>query len=585
MDALPLMLASAHLIGWALVHFVWQGVLLGLVYAAVRAVLPRGEARYRFGMAMLIALAVCPLLTVWRLLEAPAPVLLTATETATRAAAIDGAAIGSGLADGTWTGSTWAWDSGLDAILPWLVLAWSFGVLLLSLRAWRQWRGLKALVRMAEQAPMWQARVTGMAERFGLRRRVTVLCSKVIATPALVGWMRPVILLPMAVACSFPVAQVELILAHELAHLRRWDPLANLFQVVLETIYFYHPVVHWISRDVRNEREICSDELALSVSGGDRHEFVAALAELGELRERHGSLLLAASGGVLLDRVQHLVLPLKEPTRARAPARFVAVLLGAVLVSLTLRLEWKQAQLQRDLTDSIIQLQAMIAPSWLPLGQLRVAWYMPDLVLMRAELAPPLTDTPAVLPMTSAAALARDATTTLVMPRPAALMVSDLVPSRGVSLARVAEPVDPPASSALPTPIRISQPIYPQNALALGIEGQVVVEFSLASDGSVRDLRVVSAQPANVFDQAAIKAMHGWKYALPTDVAAQRRYRQTLAFTLSAASRGGASSSAHVGDRVQARVGCQIATGTLICRSPGDTDSHATGAGGLAGQQ
>jgi hypothetical protein len=112
MDALPLMLASAHLIGWALVHFVWQGVLLGLVYGAVRAVLPRGEARYRFGMAMLIALAVCPLLTVWRLLEAPAPVLLTATETATRAATIDSAAKVGGLADGTWTGNTWAWDSG-----------------------------------------------------------------------------------------------------------------------------------------------------------------------------------------------------------------------------------------------------------------------------------------------------------------------------------------------------------------------------------------------------------------------------------------------------------------------------------------
>jgi TonB family protein len=438
---------------------------------------------------------------------------------------------------------------------------------------------------MAEQAPMWQARVTRMAGRFGLRRRVTVLCSKVIATPALVGWMRPVILLPLAVASSFPVAQVELILAHELAHLRRWDPLANLFQVVLETIYFYHPVVHWISRDVRNEREICSDELALSVSGGSRHEFVAALAELGELRERHGSLLLAASGGVLLDRVQHMVLPVKD-TRARTPARFVAVVLGAALVSLTLRLEWKQAELQRTLTDSIMQLQSMIAPSWLPLGQLHVAWHLPDLVFPRAEMARHSTDAPSsALPAASAAALPREATPPLVLPQPKPLLVSDLMPTHGVSLARVAEPMDPLASSALPTPIRISQPIYPQNALVRGVEGQVVVEFGLAPDGSVRDLRVVSAEPSNVFDQAAIKAMRDWKYALPTDALAQRRYRQTLAFTLNATARGSASSSTHVGDQVQARVGCQIATGTLICRSPGDTDSHATGAGGLAGQQ
>jgi bla regulator protein BlaR1 len=572
MDALPLILASAHLIGWTLVHFVWQGVLLGLVYAAVRAVLPRGEVRYRFGMAMLMALALCPLLTVWRMLEAPSSVVLAA------GAMVSSTAIGEGAAA---TDSTWTWDSGLDAALPWLVLAWSLGVLLLSLRAWRQWRGLKALVRMAEQLPLWQVRVNDMAKRFGLRRRVTVLCSKVIATPALVGWMRPVILLPMAVACSFPVAQVELILAHELAHLRRWDPLANLFQVVLETVYFYHPVVHWISRDVRNEREICSDELALSISGGDRHEFVAALAELGELRERHGSLLLAASGGVLLDRVQHMVLPIQEATRARTPARFVAVLLGAVLVSLTLRLEWRQAQLQRNLTESIMQLQSMIAPSWLPLAQLHVAWHLPDLAPAHAVVARPLADTPFVI-TTPGALTSPSATTVAILPHPAPLLVSDLVPAHGVSLARVAEPVDALASSVppMPMPIRMRQPIYPQNALARGIEGQVVLEFGLAIDGSVQDLHVINAQPADVFDQAAIQAMRGWKYALPSDALTQRRYRQTLVFTLNAATRGSASSSTQAGDEVQARVGCQVATGTLICRLPGDPDSHAAGAGG-----
>ena len=570
MDALPLILASAHLIGWTLVHFVWQGALLGLVYAAARTVLPRGEARYRFGMAMLMALALCPLLTVWRMLEAPSSVALTT-----------GASVSStSISYAASAGNTWTWDSGLDAALPWLVLMWSLGVLLLSLRAWQQWRGLKALVRMAEQLPIWQVRVNDMAKRFGLRRRVTVLCSKVIATPALVGWMRPVILLPMAVASNFPVAQVELILAHELAHLRRWDPLANLFQVALETVYFYHPVVHWISRDVRNEREICSDELALSISGGDRHEFVAALAELGELRERHGSLLLAASGGVLLDRVQHMVLPIQEATRTRTPARFVAVLLGAVLVSLTLRLEWKQAQLQRSLTDSIMQLQSMIAPSWLPLAQLHVAWHLSDLAPAHAVLARPLVDTPVVVPTPSPLA-SPSATTISISPHPEPLLVSDLVPAHDVSPARVAERVDPLVSSApaMPMPIRMRQPIYPQNALARGIEGQVVVEFGLAIDGSLRDLRVISAQPADVFDQAAIQAMRGWKYELPQDALTDRRYRQTLVFTLNAATKGSTSSSMRAGDEVQARVGCRVATGSLICRLPGDTDLHAAGAG------
>jgi TonB family protein len=164
------------------------------------------------------------------------------------------------------------------------------------------------------------------------------------------------------------------------------------------------------------------------------------------------------------------------------------------------------------------------------------------------------------------------------------LLVSDLVPAHGVSLARVAEPVDTLVSSVppmpMPMPIRMRQPIYPQNALARGIEGQVVLEFGLAIDGSVQDLHVINAQPADVFDQAAIQAMRGWKYALPSDALTQRRYRQTLVFTLNAATRGSASSSTQAGDEVQARVGCQVATGTLICRLPGDPDSHAAGAGG-----
>jgi TonB family protein len=157
-----------------------------------------------------------------------------------------------------------------------------------------------------------------------------------------------------------------------------------------------------------------------------------------------------------------------------------------------------------------------------------------------------------------------------------------LLPAHGLSVTRVAEPAAPLASAAppMPMPIRMRQPIYPQNAMARGIEGQVVVEFGLALDGSVQDLHVISAQPAEVFDQAAIQAMRGWKYTLPSDAFTQRRYRQTLVFTLNAATRGGTQSSMHAGDEVQARVGCRVATGTLICRLPGDTDSHMAGAGG-----
>lgn len=569
MDALPLLLAGARLIGWTLLHFFWQAALLGLIYVAVRMVLPRGEARYRFGMGILVALAVCPLLTAWRLLDVMPSTIQAATDVATPVSAFDTGA----------ASNAWAWGSWLDATLPWLVLAWSCGVLLLSLRAWRQWQGLKALVRMAERLPAWQDQVSDMAARFGLHRRVTVLCSKVIATPALVGWIRPVILLPMAVACNFPATQIEMILAHELAHLRRWDPLANLFQVILETLYFYHPVVHWISRDVRNEREICCDELALSVSGGSRHVFVTALAQLGELRERHGSLLLAASGGVLLDRVQHLVVPAHESARARMPARFVAVLFGVALLSLTLRIEWKQAQLQRSLTDSIMQLQPLLMPSWLAQSQL--TWHLPDLGLTHAAAVRPSLETASVAEIAAAATSPRKTAPAVL---PVSLQVSDLVPMRGEPVVRSIEPLPGAIALATPTPIHIRQPIYPRNALMRGVEGQVMVEFGLAADGSVQDLEVIRAEPAGVFDQAAIQAMHGWKYALPDGAQTSRRYRQKMAFILSAANAQDSSSPSAADGEIHARAGCQILTGTHICRWPDDMGPRAMGVSSAAVQ-
>jgi len=560
MHALPLMLASMRIVGWALVHFVWQATLLGLAYAAVRAALPRGEARYRFGMAMLLALALCPLLTLGRLLETAPSVSRIAVEAVMPAVMVHGVA----------AGNAWAWDAGLDALLPWLVLAWLSGVLLLSLRAWRQWLKLKVLVSMAEPLPVWQGGVADMAKRFGLRRRVSVLCSKVIATPALVGWWRPVVLLPMAVACGFPVQQIELILAHELAHLRRWDPLANLFQVVVETLYFFHPVVHWISRDVRDEREICCDEMALSASGGSRRDLAQALAELGELRERHGSLLLAANGGVLLDRVQHLVRPAHEAERMRTTARSVAALLAVALVVVTLRLEWRQGQLQQRLTASLVQLQSLLTAPLLPLPHVRVDGQLPDLATLHAELVRPSAGKPLAAGMPRPVASTLDVLASLAMPGLPPVRIADLIPVRGTLSGRVAEPAALPTASAALAPVHIRQPIYPPDALRRGIEGRVVVEFGLAPDGGVRDLRVVHAEPAGVFDQAALRAMRGWKYAEPAAGATtQRRYRQALAFTLHADSFGkGTSSGVDADKEIHARAGCQVVTGTHICRWP-----------------
>ena len=270
------------------------------------------------------------------------------------------------------------------------------------------------------------------------------------------------------------------------------------------------------------------------------------------------------------------------PSMVTTPlAGAVVTRFGAALVLLTLRVEWKQAALQRILAESILQLQPALTPPWLALAASRITWQLPDLVPVRAAVARPRFAMPT--------AMATEPLPPIGAPparlSPASLRVSDLAPVHQPSL-RMTGSITPTAAlaTAMPTPIRIRQPIYPRNALLRGIEGQVVVEFGLAADGSVQDMRVIRAEPAGVFDQSAIQAMRSWKYALPAGMPTRARYRQTMAFMMNAATAAGGSSGAYTGDEIHAKADCEIVTGTHICRWPDDMGPRVTVAHTVIGQ-
>ena len=150
--------------------------------------------------------------------------------------------------------------------------------------------------------------------------------------PTVIGWLKPVVLLPASALAGLAPHQMEAILAHELAHIRRHDYLVNLFQTVVETLLFYHPAVWWLSRRIRAERENCCDDLAVSLCG-DPVAYAAALAELEGLRSTTGDSVLAATGGSLLQRVRRL---LGAPSHAgRAPGWLAAGLALLVVISMS----------------------------------------------------------------------------------------------------------------------------------------------------------------------------------------------------------------------------------------------------------
>lgn len=529
-------------VGWGLVHFVWQTVLIGMLYLAARLVLPRGNPRYIAAMFALVAMAVLPACTIWyevRQLVQPIDMggmLVTGTA---------GAPVSMAVATNVAAG----WLAMLRAALPWLVLAWAFGVMLLGARVVRQWRGLRAIVRAAEALPDWQGRALALGQRLGLGRAVNVLASVRIATPTLVGWVRPVVVMPLAMLARMPAEQVDFILAHELAHLRRFDHVANLFQVMLETLFFYHPVVHWISRDARNERELCCDALALRVSGGSRRDFVAALAELEEFRCDHADLVLAASGGVLVERAWFIATGEAPPRRARPGLNFAWFALFGMAVALMVA--WRQESVQVRI-NAVLAANANVLQRELAAQRVRLRVpFLRDVVLPRQKLAPVAPVREIQPEPTTAPVLA-----SIPVERAARIAVTDLAAMplslQAVAVQRLQD--TPTQVLASPRPLHAVAPVYPPQALLSGAQGQVEIQFSLNAAGVPGNLQVVHSSASGTFDAAALTALSRWRFAPQAD--AGRRYRQTFTFRLDAqAAAGGAEAAA-----------CLVQTGTHICR-------------------
>ncbi|MCK4850448.1 MAG: hypothetical protein KAT11_03810, partial [Phycisphaerae bacterium] len=173
-------------------------------------------------------------------------------------------------------------------------------------------------------------------ERLGITRTVRMLESALVEVPTVVGWLKPVILIPASSLMGISPQQLEAVLLHELAHIRRFDYPVNLLQTLAETLGFYHPAVWWVSRRIRVERENCCDDVAVQALG-DKLRYARALARMEENRKRAPELAVAANGSSLLHRVGRLLgYPGHEKARLSQSWPVALVVIAAVLVAASL---------------------------------------------------------------------------------------------------------------------------------------------------------------------------------------------------------------------------------------------------------
>ncbi len=325
-----LLASLVPLLGVALLHFLWQGALIGLLAAVALESMRNTSPQARYAVACLALLA-CVLAPVVTLLYMLAPELLatdvgSAIATLGRDAAAPAGRL-SVLAPGA---------APVEAWLPAIVATWAAGTCALSLR---MALGLAWVHRLCHlpQGPAqsaWQARLDAIAAHFQLRRRVALRVVDALESPVSAGWWHPVVLLPASLLTRMPAALIEALLAHELAHIRRHDYLVNFLQNVVEALLFYHPVVWWLSQRIRVEREQIADQLAVELACAPR-EMALALSQLSEQQRAAPApalrLVQAADGGQLMSRIQRLLRPTR---RTPAGARVVFPLLGLLAAGL-----------------------------------------------------------------------------------------------------------------------------------------------------------------------------------------------------------------------------------------------------------
>jgi len=324
----------AQTLAWTLLHFLWQGAALGLLAWLLLTLLRGASAKVRYGSAcaFLLLMVVVPAAT-FLILQRPAAVLAEPLHLTMEAATAGPATPDAPLALRAKTA--------LDPAVPWLLGTWALGVLLLSTRFLGSWVRVQRLRRhSASPVPAeWHLVMSRLCRDLKLSRTVRLLQSAAVEVPTALGWLRPIILLPACALTGLAPLQLEAVLAHELAHIRRGDFLVNLLQSLVEVLLFYHPAVWWLSGRIRAERELCCDDVAAALCG-DPLILARALTDLEALRDPLPSssthLALAANGGSLMHRIRHLLhpaLPITSGARATALALLAASLLGAAGVA------------------------------------------------------------------------------------------------------------------------------------------------------------------------------------------------------------------------------------------------------------
>ncbi len=593
MELLPSLLEVSHTLAWTLIHFLWQGLLIGALYEfGKRRADGSIRKQHNLAMAALLILLLAPVLT-FQYLQSGAASVEVAPVAQTMSVPIE---IGSGQSTtaGLTRTQTGNWTAALTAI-------WLFGALLACVALLRDLHRLRRAIATSREPPAdLLALLAAQMQRLDIGQPVRLRLTATVHSPGVYGFLRPVILLPIALALSLPRDQLETLIAHELAHVRRADYIGNLLAIAARTFLYFHPAVHRICRDLETARETLCDDMVIGLRL-DPLKYARALSKAEEFRQQVPMPLLTATGGLLSLRVRRILdLELqgdgkKQRRGNSAPLLLVAALLLTVLVA-GQRLSTIERGTVRPELGLAASLMQQAAPSLLPfesspltrpvLAPLSLAAASSAGAESVAAASAAAVETVTVAPISIAATDSVEAIPVeaasiepLALTGVPDLSVESLTDDFDPVLAATTAPAqatpddatvnhasadttqrtavsdsgerDPIAPANRPEPSRMVTPNYPRDALRTNAEGVVQVQYQIDGNGRPTGIRAIGSEPPlRDFIDAATNAMSRWRFpagsAEPNQV-----FVQEFSFRL------GDNNSDHQ---------CELPTGTRICR-------------------
>ncbi|MEO1053423.1 MAG: M56 family metallopeptidase [Bacteroidota bacterium] len=323
-----------HAAGWMIIHSLWQGLLIIAVLYMINRLLKSNSAsnKYWLSLTAMFAFAVWSLSTFiyhWSSYTPP----VEATSAITQGTFLVNAAdlpSESSQHISNWTVFA---TNYLETNFSMIVALWTLGVLFFSLRLAGSFIYVNRLKHHGTSpvAKHWQSRFDKLAKRIGVSKTVQYLHSKQVSVPMVVGHAKPFVLLPFSVLSGLSTTQIEGIIAHELAHIKRNDYFINIIQSIIETIFFFNPFVWLISKTINKEREHCCDDMAI-LMGTSKVEYVRALADLQTYQLSNANLAMSLAGkkNLLLNRIKRLIERPSQP-KSKTERAVAAIILVATL--------------------------------------------------------------------------------------------------------------------------------------------------------------------------------------------------------------------------------------------------------------